>query len=187
VAHHAPFDIGFVSLHSLRSGLTLPETPILDSCIFARKAFPEMASHKLERLVHALGIGSTTFHRAQADAKSCAELFRLCVQKTCGAHSSWDDLISAHGKALGFRDTSSARPIVEKELSPHLQKIAEAVEGQRTIWMRYEGSYGPREVTPHLIYAKGSMQYLEATCHLDGIRKNFRLDRIQAILENSEV
>lgn len=185
VAHHAPFDLGFLSLHGLRSGLALPETPVLDSCAFSRKANPEMPSHKLEALVKALGISAATFHRALADAKSCAELFRHCVQKTCGPYAPWDELVNAHGRPLSFGDSSSsASPVTAAQLPADLQKILTALEGRRSIWMQYEGSFGPREVTPHLVYAKGAQRYMEATCHLDGMRKSFRLDRIKAILEN---
>src|SRR5690606_33692643 len=45
VAHNAPFDIGFLALHSLRSGFTPPDQPVLDSCMFSRRVCTELSSH----------------------------------------------------------------------------------------------------------------------------------------------
>jgi DNA polymerase-3 subunit epsilon len=184
VAHNAPFDIGFISLHSTRSGIEAPETPILDSCMFSRRVCMEQPSHKLESLVKAHGIQASEFHRALADAKSCMEVFRIVVGKSCGVNASWDELISRHGRLYSFREGS--RPLSEEELKERLAPLFAALEGKCSIWIQYEGGYSAREVTPLLIYAKGSQQYMEATCHLDGIRKSFRLDRIKKVITRAE-
>lgn len=180
VAHNAPFDIGFISLHSLRAEIQAPEVPILDSCMFSRRVNTEMPSHKLEVLVREMGITGGTFHRALADAKSCMEVFRLTVGKSCGINASWDELLTVHGKTGSFLHGSKA--IDASASKANLDPLFQALQNKKTIWMQYEGSYGPREVTPLLIYAKGEQQYMEATCHLDGVRKSFRLDRIKKIL-----
>ena len=184
VAHNAGFDIGFLSLYAVRSSIQAPEVPILDSCMFSRRVFPEFASHKLETLVKEHGVMEGTFHRALADAKSCMEVFRITVGKSCGVNASWDELLDRHGRSLSFENGS--REVSEEDVKDRLAPLFRALEGKRSIWIQYDGSYGPREVTPLLIYAKGSQQYLEATCHLDGIRKNFRLDRIKRIVTQSE-
>jgi DNA polymerase-3 subunit epsilon len=183
VAHNAPFDIGFLSLHSVRSGIEAPDVPVLDSCMFSRRVCTDMASHKLEHLVREHGIAESTFHRALADAKSCMEVFRVVVGKSCGVNASWDELVAHHGRLYSFRDGS--RPVSEDELKNRVAPIFAALEAKRSIWIHYEGNFGPREVTPLLIYAKGAQQYLEATCHLDGVRKSFRLDRIKRVLAQS--
>lgn len=180
VAHNAPFDIGFISLHSIRSGLEAPDVPVLDSCMFSRRVCTEQPSHSLGNLVRAHGIQASEFHRALADAKSCMEVFRIVVGKSCGVNASWDELVSRHGRIYSFHDGS--RPVSEQELKERLAPLFTALEGKRPIWIHYEGGFGAREVTPLLIYAKGSQQYMEATCHLDGMRKSFRLDRIKKVL-----
>jgi DNA polymerase III subunit epsilon len=185
VAHHAPFDLGFISLHALRLGHDLPKGPVMDSCTFARRAFPEQPTHKLEALVKAFGIAESTFHRALADAKSCMEVFRLAAQKSCGHEAKWDDFLKAHGRTFAFGDGNAPRPIGDKDLAPKLVPIIEALQNKKPIWMEYEGSYGPRQVSPLMLYAKGAQQYLEATCHLDGMRKSFRLDRIKGIIQDA--
>lgn len=180
VAHHAPFDIGFISLHAMRLGLSLPETPVLDSCVFSRKVVPEQPTHKLEALVHAFGINEGTFHRALADAKSCMEVFRILVNKSCGINASWEKLIEAHGRVHSFTK-DAAKPMAAELKATAWEPLLDAMQSRQSLWIQYEGNYGPREITPLLVYAKGSNQYLEATCHLDGIRKNFRLDKIKKI------
>jgi len=184
VAHNAPFDIGFLALHSLRHGITTPEAPVLDSCMFSRRVLLDQPSHRLQSLVEALGLGESTFHRALADTKSCMEVFRTVVAKGCGYKASWEQLLARHGKTYSFRD--NARPIEKSAATELLSPLFTALEGRRPVWILYEGGYGAREVTPLLLYAKGAQRYMEATCHLDGIRKSFRLDRIQKVFQQNE-
>ena len=183
VAHNAPFDIGFVSLHSMRANLALPEMPILDSCMFSRRVMLNLSSHRLSSLVSAFSLDHSTVHRALADAKNCMEIFRILVEKSCGPKACWDSLVARHGKLYSFKDAS--KPVKQTRKVVELDPIVKAVEEKKSLWIVYEGSYGPREITPVLLYAKGAKQYMEATCHLDGIRKSFRLDRIQKVLDRA--
>jgi DNA polymerase III subunit epsilon len=180
VAHHAPFDIGFLSLYAMRTEVLLPETPVLDTCVFSRRTAPEQPTHKLEALVKAFGVGESTFHRALADAKSCMEVFRILVAKSCGDKASWEQLIKAHGRVHSFTK-DAAKPIPLDIRNSAWEPLLDAMESKQSLWIEYEGNFGPREITPLLVYAKGAKQYLEATCHLDGIRKNFRLDKIKKV------
>ncbi len=179
VAHNAPFDIGFLSLHSLRIGVTPPPTPVLDSCMFSRRVLLDQPSHKLQSLVENLGIAESTFHRALADTKSCMEVFRHIVKVGVGFQASWAQLLARHGKAYSFLEGS--RPLQRTRDLARLDPLFEALEEKKRVWIHYEGGFSAREVTPLLLYAKGAQRYMEATCHLDGIRKSFRLDRIQKV------
>lgn len=180
VAHNAPFDIGFISLHAMRSGLTAPDMPILDSCMFSRRIFLEQPSHRLGALAEAFGIPTGTAHRALDDAKTCMEVFRLAVGKSCGVNAGWQELANRHGKVHSFTDAS--KPVTQTKKIVPLEPLFKALEERKSVWIKYEGGYSAREISPLLLYAKGAQQYMEATCHLDGIRKSFRLDRIQKVL-----
>ncbi len=181
VAHNAPFDLGFVALHGLRLGLELPRLPVLDTCTFARRVLPEMPNHKLETLTKELYLSAdNTFHRALADAKNCMQLFRHLVDKSCGRFASWDKLVEEHGRALEF--VSGSRALEATDLDDCTGVLFEALQNKKPVWIHYEGSFSAREVTPLLMYAKGGNKYLEATCHFDGIRKSFRIDRIKKVL-----
>jgi DNA polymerase-3 subunit epsilon len=186
VAHNAPFDLGFLSLHSLRLGIAVPDVPVLDSCMFSRRVFTDQPSHKLQSLVEAFGLSEGTFHRALADAKSCMEVFRKAVAASCGNKAGWDAFLARHGRILTFGEGS--RPVVQGQdrESVRLAPLFQALEAQKAVWILYEGGFSAREVTPLLLYAKGSQRYMEATCHLDGIRKSFRLDRIRKVYEKTE-
>jgi DNA polymerase-3 subunit epsilon len=181
VAHNAPFDIGFLSLAALRAGLTPPDAPVLDTCPFSRRVCRELPSHKLESLVREFRIETSTFHRALADAISCMQVFRELVSRSCGIHAGWDELVQRHGKLHSFLDGS--RKLDFSLRTAHFERLSLALDRGKPLWIQYEGNFGPREVAPLLLYAKGSQQYMEATCHLDGIRKSFRLDRILQVYE----
>lgn len=183
VAHNAPFDLGFLALHALRSGIMPPDGPVLDSCMFSRRVNKEAISHKLENLVREFGIQESTFHRALADAKSCGEVFRQTVGRSCGVNAPWEQLIARTGKVYSFLD--GCRPMAAPPRD-YLEPLFAAAQAQASVWIHYEGGYGAREVTPLLLYAKGAQQYMEATCHLDGMKKSFRLDRIQRVFARKE-
>lgn len=182
VAHNAPFDLGFLALNAQRFEISAPETTVLDSCAFSRRVNPQFASHRLEALVKEYSIVEGTFHRALADAKSCMEVFRKLVAQSCGIEAPWADLLAHHGKTYSFQDGSKPLP-----KSASLEPLFQALERKQSLWIMYEGGFSAREVTPLLLYAKGQQQYMEATCHLDGMRKSFRLDRIKKIYHPSEV
>src|ERR1700733_9646745 len=50
MAHHAPFDMGFMAIEYEKMSLPLPLAPVLDSCILGRKAFPKSINHRLATL-----------------------------------------------------------------------------------------------------------------------------------------
>jgi hypothetical protein len=151
--------------------------------MFSRRMNTEALSHRLENLVREFGIQESTFHRALADAKSCAEVFRRTVARSCGNNASWEIFLEKHGKLHSFLDGSRPVETFKKE---YLEPLFAAVQSQAPIWIHYEGGWGAREVTPLLLYARGAQQYMEATCHLDGMRKSFRLDRIKKVFARKE-
>jgi DNA polymerase III subunit epsilon len=65
VAHHAPFDLGFVAIEFENAGLPLPTMPALCSSLLARKLFPESTNHRLQTLIPFFGIEQGTAHRAR--------------------------------------------------------------------------------------------------------------------------
>lgn len=177
VAHNARFDIDFIAVPAMRHSLELPETVVLDSCRFARRALKGLPSYSLKNLTLSLAIEAATYHRALADAVSCMEVFRIAVEKSAGFAGTWEELMKAHGPAPEFHKALKPVDDLDEKLSP----LVDAIRSRRRITIEYAGGFGAREITPLSLYAKGSGQYLEATCHLDEMRKTFRLDRIQKI------
>lgn len=181
VAHNAPFDIGFVGMHLLRNNLTMPDNAVFDTCSFSRKIMPSLPTHKLEALVSEFNIKQSGFHRALEDTRYCAEVFRKQTELSCGHDAHYDDLVKHHGEPLFFHENIRRLYKLPQKLSPLMQ----ALNDRQPVWIDYQGGYGPRAITPLVIYAKGKSEYVDAICGLDDSRKSFRLDRIKRVYEGN--
>ena len=84
VAHHAPFDAGFLAFEISRLNLAVPDKPVLDTCVLPKRLFPYAGSYSLENLARFFGIESETFHRALADAMVCMKILNRCVAEMGG-------------------------------------------------------------------------------------------------------
>ncbi len=71
IAHNASFDIGALTKTLNSFEITLPEFEYLCTVKLSQKAYPELASHKLNFLGDALGI-DFSHHTACDDAYACA-------------------------------------------------------------------------------------------------------------------
>ncbi|MES3039453.1 MAG: 3'-5' exonuclease [Bdellovibrionota bacterium] len=81
LAHHAPFDMGFLADEFERAGLTLPDTTVLCTSLLSRKLINDVENHKLQTLVKALGLPGGQAHRALDDARACLHLGLKCFEK----------------------------------------------------------------------------------------------------------
>ncbi len=72
-AHYANFDMTSLAAAAWVAGRDLRIAGVLDSCIAARRSFPELADHKLPTVCSYLGI-PLEHHDAQADALACAKI-----------------------------------------------------------------------------------------------------------------
>jgi len=73
VAHNAVFDTGFIR-ESISKKNTNLENPILDTLELSRAIFPNLKSHKLDRLAKYLGVKLMNHHRAVDDAQATADI-----------------------------------------------------------------------------------------------------------------
>ncbi len=103
VAHNAPFDFQFL-LRAIEEHRTpAPRGLVLDTCQLARKSFPGLANYKLSTLCSYLNIDSNEFHRAEADARHCGELFVHILKKNSFSTSDVKELVKLSGRnALKF-------------------------------------------------------------------------------------
>jgi DNA polymerase III epsilon subunit family exonuclease len=81
VAHNSDFDSAFLSLAMASDGLGKLANSVFDSLLLARTAWPRLDSHRLENLVHTLGIPPQTAHRALPDAEQAALLWLKAQDK----------------------------------------------------------------------------------------------------------
>lgn len=87
VAHNAPFDFQFLLSDIQRLEAPAPKGVVLDTCSISRKVFPGLANYKLSTLVDHLKITSHGYHRAEADASYCGQLFQHIVRKVAGPNA----------------------------------------------------------------------------------------------------
>jgi DNA polymerase III subunit epsilon len=100
VAHNAPFDAQFLISDIKKHEMPAPRGIVLDSLPISRKVFPGMANYKLGTLVQHLKIPSTGFHRAEADATYCGQLYIELVKRISvgGKPPQIENLVALTGK-----------------------------------------------------------------------------------------
>ncbi len=98
VAHNAPFDMAVLSKCLRACGIRWkPRVEYIDTVRMARRAFPDLANHKLDTLSYALGL-ELAHHDALSDAEACAHIFLACLERGVSAESftrEYDMLASA--------------------------------------------------------------------------------------------
>lgn len=137
VAHHAPFDVGFVCLEFEKAGLPLPKEPVLCSSLLSQKLFPESENHRLQTLIKFFGLPQGTAHRALDDTKACLEVGLRCLAKT-GDESLLSLAFEAQGGAITWERFSMKR----LEENPDGAALVRAIREGRDIEMNYGA--GPR-------------------------------------------
>ena len=81
VAYNADFDMAFLRNEMARTGLSLPEQPVLDPLVWARKLLPSERSHRLGRVADKLGIDLSQAHRAEHDAEATGRILLRLADK----------------------------------------------------------------------------------------------------------
>jgi DNA polymerase-3 subunit epsilon len=74
VCHNAPFDIGFLESEINLAGLTMPEFPVIDTLIIARRYF-NFRGNNLNNIARCLGIEVDRQHRAMSDVVTTEKIF----------------------------------------------------------------------------------------------------------------
>lgn len=88
VAHNASFDSRFLKQTMMKVGISYESHVFWDSLTLSRIAYQDVANHRLDTLVQALGIERSRAHRALPDADACGRLFVLAYEKI-GGMDSW--------------------------------------------------------------------------------------------------
>ena len=81
VAHNAQFDMNFLNSECEKCCLPPVKNKVADTLKLSRLLFSDFASHKLDFLANQFIIDKGSSHRALDDAKTCMELFNICMIK----------------------------------------------------------------------------------------------------------
>ena len=80
VAHNASFDVGFITHHGSRFGITFP-MPYTDTLMLSRYLLhDELPNHKLDTICDWFRIDMGSHHRADDDANSCAMILLAFIR-----------------------------------------------------------------------------------------------------------
>lgn len=79
VAHNSPFDERCLKEVHRVYQMDYPDYRFYCTCRAARKAFPELANHKLPTVAAHIGYDFNKHHHALADAEACAEIARMII------------------------------------------------------------------------------------------------------------
>jgi DNA polymerase III subunit epsilon len=179
IAHYAPFDIGAMTFALAREGRGVPRLAALDTSILPKRLFPGSPNYSLRSLVQFLALPPVAAHRAMPDAQSTRDLFRRCAAAMGDpAVVTVADVCKLAGALITFDQFSE----VPYELPAELAVIDEAIALQCDLVLEYRGGtkgHLPRRVTPSHLFARDHALYLEGYCHLSGMAKSFRTDRIE--------
>lgn len=175
LAHHAPFDMGFISADFEKFHLPLPSEPVLCTSLLARKLIAESANHKLQTLVHVLKLDGGTAHRALDDARACLQVGLECMRRV-GAQASLAHVARVMGKELDWQRYS-----LFNERSELYQKVVTATLEHKDLDIIYQGGTlrgQTRRISPVGIVRNPDGDYVMAVCHIDRAQKRFYLNKI---------
>lgn len=181
LAHHAPFDVGFLRQAVEECGLNFPARPVLDTRPLARACLGRSYGCGLETLGRAFRLIDCESHRALADSRLLAGVLRALVALRPDVHT-----VEALAKLA--KPVALASPAATAGAAPHAERLQLAVRERQTLLILYNGTTGcgPRRVTARRLVRSAGHDYLAAFCHTEQIEKRYRLDRIVEISVESE-
>lgn len=173
MAHHAPFDLGFVALDMERADIPFPQEPVLCTSLLARQLIHGVQNHKLQTLVAHFGINGGAAHRALDDARSCLHVGLKCFEAK-GPHATLRDLLNTQQKNLRWENFSILRN--EDSL---MKAIAKAASGKTLFHFIYDRGSEFRSALPLGLVRNPDGDFMQAICQNDGIAKRFYLGKIK--------
>lgn len=182
MAHHAPFDVGFVTVEFERHGLKLPSRPVLCTSLLARKWVPESVNHKLQTLVRYLRIDGGSAHRAYDDAFACLQVGLECLRRAeaaAGIEMTFRGIYKSQGKPVEWDNFRLLTNSDEK-----LSETARAVLEGKDLEIQYSGGSlrgQSRRITPKGIVRNPDGDYISAICHVDRAQKRFYFSKIEKL------
>lgn len=175
MAHHAPFDLGFLTIALEQNNQSYPKTLNLCTSLLSR-ALLSTTNHKLQTLIKELDLVGGAAHRAYDDAYACFQVFQKCADKI-RPDQSLRRLLSIQGKNLSWENYS-----VFKSKDRKLEYLAQSCQQEKAVSIFYlsgQTKGKARKITPKGIVRNPDGDYVNAYCHIDNQRKRFYIDKIE--------
>lgn len=192
LAHNAGFDVSVLhheagSMRSNQSRGNHPPEIALDTCMLAKALLPDLRQHRLDSLASYFKIETGRLHRAMADVKVLAAVFKNLLgiaADQCakvGGGLTLNALINLAGGYFIYSPGDAEARRKPFRLPPRISAIESLCGSEARVAIMYEVEQDYRYITPLAIKMKGFKVYVEAFCHRDNIKKTFRADRILRI------
>jgi DNA polymerase-3 subunit epsilon len=144
IAHHAPFDMGFLTVAMEKANIPLPTLPVICSSRLSRKIIVGSENHKLQTLIPFLGIEQGAAHRALDDARACLQVGLICFERA--KLETLESIFAAQDGALQWKDYSLDEL---KYKSKDLRLLIEGIENRGRLKLTYRGgSQSTRVIEP---------------------------------------
>ena len=177
VAHHAPFDLGFLSWELEKEGFPLPTSPVLCSSLLARKCFPSLPNHRLQTLTKQFGLEHLEAHRALSDAKACWEVTLHCLESHTPPLKSLKDLFKLQEPPLQWKNFS----ILELEKKELFRNLLKAIRNKKSVFILYRSQESYRPILPLGWVRNPQGDWIRALCLNEKVEKNFLVRRIKKV------
>jgi DNA polymerase-3 subunit epsilon len=179
IAHHAPFDLGFVSIEFEKKGLVLPNLPVICSSLLSRRLFPESKNHRLQTLIDFFGFERGSAHRAYDDAVACLGVGLKCFEKV-GVESTLESVTTIQGGPLWWERFS----MKALENDSRYKALMVGSQEQWVMNMVYSSGSSPgesRRIHPMGLVRSLDGDFLVAYCEKDQKSKRYLLERIVSV------
>ncbi|MGE0529110.1 MAG: exonuclease domain-containing protein [Bdellovibrionales bacterium] len=161
IAHHAPFDMGFLAWEFEKARLPFPERPGLCTSLLSRAINFDVPNHRLATLAAHFGIPAGAAHRALDDARTCLNVALRYFEKL-GAEAKLSDILGIQVTPLPW-ERFSIEALTERE---HFRTLVRALRDRREVHITYEGGSRPgqsRKVFPLGLVRQPESDFLVAT------------------------
>lgn len=187
LAHHAPFDLGFLAAELEKISMVLPTNLCLCTSLLSRSLFPESKNHRLQTLIQFFNINQGQAHRALDDAIACLEVGLKCLNKISDSKvlSSKDLIWEEAFKIQAYKLTCDRFSI--RKIEKKFQLIVKAIQDKKKLAVKY--SKGSRPGVPRFVYPVGLVRSLNGDFFISqepgsNIAKRFLLSRLIDLAEN---
>jgi DNA polymerase-3 subunit epsilon len=178
IAHHAPFDLGFLTYEFEKARLDLPTEPVFCTSLLSQKVVPETHDHRLRTLVAYFDIATQPNHRATDDADACLAVALKCFARVAPA-ALVQDLIVAQGIELKWSQYS-IEALKERDA---YRCLLSAIDSAVEVEMDYGGGSNPgrpRKIWPIGLVRNPDGDFVVAKDEPEGRPKRFYLEKISA-------
>lgn len=183
LAHHAPFDMGFLAWEFEKARLPLPGRQVFCTSLLSRAINFDVRNHRLATLAEHFGINAGAAHRALDDARTCLDVALKYFEKL-GPEAKVSDIQSVQGSALSW-SRFSIEELFERE---HMRLLVRSLRDRREVHITYEAGSRPgqsRKVFPLGLVRQPESDFLVATegnNEGDDVKpKRYFLEKISAV------